>query len=196
MAVTEGRLLRRGLALEYVTLAWNMVGVGVLVVAAIAARSAALAGFGLDSLVEIGASLVVVWELTGAGGPARERPALRLIGAAFFALALYVAAQGAYILAMGARPAPSALGIGWTAVTCAAMLLFAYGKATTGQALRNAVLATEGRVTLIDAVLAGAVLVGLVLNAALGWWWADPMAGFVIVVYGVREGRAAWQRAA
>ncbi len=188
--------MRRGLALEYVTLGWNVVGFGVLAVAALAARSVALAGFGLDSLVEIGASLVVVWELTGAGGPERERWALRLIGAAFFGLATYIAAQGAYILATSSRPAPSALGITWTAVTCASMLALAHGKAITGRALGNAVLTTEGRVTLIDAVLAGAVLVGLVLNAALGWWWADPLAGFVIVFYGAREGLAAWQREA
>jgi divalent metal cation (Fe/Co/Zn/Cd) transporter len=189
------RLLRRGLALEYVTLCWNVVGVGILAYAAIAARSVALAGFGLDSLVEIGASLVVIWELTGAGGPERERRALRLIGAAFFALAIYIAVQAGYVLATGARPEHSPLGIAWTAVTSVVMLGLAYGKAITGRALGNPVLSTEGRVTLIDAFLAGAVLIGLLLNTTLGWWWADPLAGFVIVFYGLREGLGAWREA-
>jgi divalent metal cation (Fe/Co/Zn/Cd) transporter len=193
MVTGRGRLLQRGLTLEYATLAWNVVGVVVLAFAAIAARSVAIAGFGLDSLVEIGASIVVVWELTGAGGTEQERRGLRLIGAAFLALALYIAVQGAYVLARGARPHPSRLGITWAAATCAVMFGLAYGKAVTGRALGNRVLSTESRVTLIDAVLAGAVLLGLVLNAALGWWWADPLAGFVLVFYGVREGLTAWR---
>ncbi len=193
MTIGTRRLLRRGLALEYITLSWNIAGVVILAFAALAARSVALAGFGLDSLVEIGASIVVVWELTGAGGSVRQRRALRLIGAAFFALAIYVAAQGAYVLVTGARPADSPLGIAWTAVTCSVMLALSYGKARIGRALGNPVLTTEGRVTLVDAYLAAAVLIGLVLNAAFGWWWADPIAGFVIVFYGIREGRAAWR---
>jgi divalent metal cation (Fe/Co/Zn/Cd) transporter len=184
------RLLQRGLWLEYITLAWNVVGVAVLAFAALSARSVALAGFGLDSLIEILASTVVVWQLTDTGGQ-RERTAMRIIGAAFFALAMYIAAQGMYVLVTGGPPAPSSLGIAWTAITCAAMLALAFGKARTGAALGNPVLITEGRVTLIDAYLAAAVLLGLVLNAALGWWWADPLAGFVIVFYGVKEGREA-----
>ncbi|HVC03948.1 MAG TPA: hypothetical protein VND88_04680 [Candidatus Acidoferrales bacterium] len=194
MTVRAGRLLQRGLALEYITLGWNVVGVVLLALAALAAHSVALAGFGLDSLVEIGASIVVVWELRGAGGTDRERRALRLIGAAFFALAAYIAVQGGYVLATAIRPAHSPVGISWAAMTCAVMLALAYGKAITGRALGNPVLSTEGRVTLVDAYLAGAVLIGLVLNATLGWWWADPVAGFVIVFYGIREGLSAWAR--
>jgi len=90
-------LLRRGLALEYTTLAWNVVGTVVVLAAALTAGSVALAGFGLDSLIEIGASTVVVWQLNDTGGR-RERRALRLIGAAFIALAIYIAAQAAYTL--------------------------------------------------------------------------------------------------
>src|SRR5690348_6759384 len=188
--VPRDRLLRRGLWLEYITLGWNVVGVGVLTIAAFAAHSVALAGFGLDSLIEILASTVVIWQLTDTAGE-RERPAMRIIGGAFFALAIYIAAQGVYVLVTGGPPAPSPLGIAWTAITCAAMLALAFGKARTGAALGNPVLTTEGRVTLIDAYLAAAVLLGLVLNAAFGWWWADPLAGFVIVFYGVKEGWAA-----
>jgi divalent metal cation (Fe/Co/Zn/Cd) transporter len=178
--------------LEYVKLSWNVVGVGVLLVAAIAAGSVALAGFGLDSLIEIGASAVVVWQLKDAGR-ARERRALRLIGGAFIALAVYIAAHAAYTLITASHPEPSALGIAWTTATCIVMLALAAAKARTGTALGNPVLRTEGRVTLIDTYLAAAVLVGLVLNAAVGWWWADPLAGIVIVYYGLREGAEALQ---
>jgi divalent metal cation (Fe/Co/Zn/Cd) transporter len=181
-------LLRRGFALEYATLSWNAVGIVVLAIAAISARSVALAGFGLDSLIEIGASAVVIWELSGAG-QRRQRRALRLIGYAFAALAVYLLAQSTVVLAAGYHPRHSVLGIGWTAVTAAAMFALAAGKARTGRALDNPVLRTEGRVTLIDGILAAAVLLGLALNAALSWWWADPAAGYVLVYYAGREVR-------
>src|SRR5712671_5897698 len=120
-------LLRRGLLLEYATLAWNVVGTVVIVVAAIKARSVALAGFGLDSLIEIFASMIVVWQLKGTHEQ-REQIALRCIAAAFLALAVYVLVQSSYTLATGARPAPSVSGIVWLTLTVAAMLLLARGK--------------------------------------------------------------------
>jgi len=172
--------------LEGITLGWNVAGIVVLAVAALAARSAALAGFGLDSLIEIGASTVVLWELAGAGED-RQRRALRLIGSAFLTLAAYLAVQSAVVLAVGYRSGHSVLGIAWTAVTALAMFALAAGKARTGRALGNPVLATEGRVTLVDGILASAVLAGLALNAAAGWWWADPLAALVIVFYALRE---------
>jgi divalent metal cation (Fe/Co/Zn/Cd) transporter len=181
-------LTRRGLRLEYATLGWNVIGVPILVIAAIRSGSAAAAGFGLDSAIEIGASLVVLWELTGTHED-RERIGLRLIGGAFLALAVYVTAQAAYSLIGGHHPGHSTIGIVWTAATCVVMLALARGKAITGRALGNPVLRAEGRVTLIDACLATAVLVGLTLNAELGWWWADPLAGLVIVGYAIREAR-------
>jgi divalent metal cation (Fe/Co/Zn/Cd) transporter len=181
-------LLRRGRALEWTTLAWNVVGVVVLAVAAVRARSVALAGFGLDSLIEIGASSVVLWELSGTG-ERRQRRALRLIGFAFIALAIYLVVQSVVVLAAGSRPHHSPLGITWTAITAAVMFLLAAGKSRTGRALGNPVLQTEGRVTFIDGLLATAVLIGLTLNAAVGWWWADPLAGLLIVYYAVREAR-------
>jgi divalent metal cation (Fe/Co/Zn/Cd) transporter len=181
-------LLRRGLALEYVTLAWNVAGIAVLAIAAISARSVALAGFGLDSLIEIGASTVVIWDLSGAGEE-RQRRGLRLIGYAFAVLAVYLLAQSTVVLVTGYHPRPSALGMAWTAVTAAVMFALAWGKARTGRALGNPVLRTEGRVTMIDGILAAAVLLGLALNSALGWWWADPAAGYVLVFYAAREVR-------
>jgi divalent metal cation (Fe/Co/Zn/Cd) transporter len=130
-------LLRRGFALEYATLTWNVAGIVVLTIAAISARSVALAGFA----------------------------------------------------ASGYHPHHSVPGIIWTALTAGVMFGLAAGKARTGRALGNPVLRTEGRVTLIDGILATAVLLGLVLNAALGWWWADPAAGYVLVFYAAREAR-------
>lgn len=184
----QARLLRRGFALEYATLGWNVIGVVILAVAAIAARSVALAGFGLDSLIEIGASAVVVWELSGTG-PARQRRALQLIAYAFIALAAYLLIQSTWVLASGHRAGHSPAGIAWTAVTAVVMFALAYGKARTGTALGNPVLRTEGRVTLIDGILAATVTAGLVLNATLGWWQADPLAGYVLVYYAAREAR-------
>jgi divalent metal cation (Fe/Co/Zn/Cd) transporter len=179
-------LVRRGFMLEYLTLGWNVAGVVVLGITAATARSVALAGFGLDSLIEIGASIVVVWELSGAGA-ARQRRALRWIGVAFALLAGYLAVQSTAVLAAGYRPHHATAGMAWTAATAVAMFLLAAGKAATGTALGNAVLHTEGRVTLVDGLLAVAVLAGLALNAWVGWWWADPLAGYVLLGY------AAWE---
>ena len=185
-ATMPDALLRRGRRLEAATLGWNVAGIVVLAFAAVAARSVALAGFGLDSLIEIGASTVVLWELSGTG-EARQRKALRLIAYAFLALAAYLLVQSTWSLVAGFHPRHSALGIAWTATTAVVMFALAAGKSRTGRALDNPVLRTEGRVTAIDGLLAVAVLVGLSLNAAARWWWADPLAGYVLVYYAIRE---------
>jgi divalent metal cation (Fe/Co/Zn/Cd) transporter len=182
------QLRRRGLRLEYATLGWNVAGSVLVLAAAVEARSVALAGFGLDSLIEIVASVVVVWQLQEMHAPERERRALRIIGVAFLLLATYIAGQSLYVLAAEVHPQRSLLGIVWLALTAAAMVALAAGKRATGRALGNRVLQTEARVTVIDGLLATAVLSGLILNATLGWWWADPAAAFVIVYYGMREG--------
>ncbi len=179
-------LLRRGVRLEWCTLGWNVVGVVVLGVAAVASSSVALAGFGLDSLIEIGASTVVLWELSGEG-EARQRRALRLIGVAFLALAVYLMLQSAFALVQGHAASPSAAGIAWTAVTVVVMFALAALKRRTGRSLGNRVLEAEGGVTFVDGVLALAVLAGLSLDTAFHWWWADPIAGLVIVFYAIRE---------
>ena len=188
----QALLLKRGLALEYLTLGWNVVGVIIVAAAAYAAHSVALAGFGLDSLIEIFASVIVVWHLRGVQQH-RERQALRLIGGAFFALALYILGQLLVTLLTRTHPAPSVGGIAWLAATFIAMLLLAWGKHVTGKQLGNEVLLTEGKVTRVDAYLAGAVMLGLLLNALLSWWWADPLASLVIVYYGVKEGVQVWR---
>src|SRR5260370_10923534 len=122
----SGDLLRRGLLLEYTTLAWNVIGTVVIVAAAIKAHSVALAGFGLDSLIEIFASMIVIWQLKGTH-ERRERAALPCIAGAFVALAAYVLVQSAYTLATGPRPAPSIRGMGWLALASARILLAATG---------------------------------------------------------------------
>lgn len=183
---SAARLLRTGVVLESITLGWNVVGVVILAFLAIASSSTALAGFGLDSLIEIGASTVVLWELSGTG-EARQRRALRLIGAAFIALAAYVLIQSAVALVTQHRPEGSVGGIAWTAITAVCMFILAALKTRTGKALGNPVLRTEGHVTMIDGLLAVAVLIGVLLDTLVGWWWADPLAGLVIVYYAVRE---------
>jgi divalent metal cation (Fe/Co/Zn/Cd) transporter len=184
----HARLLGRGRHLELATLGWNIIGVIVLAFAAVKARSVALAGFGLDSLIEIGASTVVLWELADVA-QSRRRQAMRLIGIAFATLAIYLTIQSTVVLFVGFHPHHSPIGIIWTAVTAMVMFGLAAGKAKTGAALDNPVLRTEGRITMIDAVLATAVLAGLLLNAFLGWWWADPVTGYVLLYYAIREAR-------
>jgi divalent metal cation (Fe/Co/Zn/Cd) transporter len=164
------QLRRRGLRLEYATLGSNVVGSILVLVAAVVARSVALAGFGLDSLIEIVASLVVVWQLQAVEAAGRERRPLRIIGVAFLLLAVYIAVQPTFVLVRGVRPHHSTIGIAWLALTAIAMFVLAAAKRSTGRALGNRVLETEARVTLIDGLLAVAVLAGLILNA-----WASNL---------------------
>jgi divalent metal cation (Fe/Co/Zn/Cd) transporter len=112
-----------------------------------------------------------------------------LIGYAFLLLATDLAVQSLIVLAVRITPHPSPLGIAWTGVTAMVMFALAAGKARVGSALGNPVIQTEAKVTLVDRLLATAVLCGLVLHAWLGWWWADPLAAFVLVYYAIRESR-------
>jgi len=110
---TRRQLSRRGFKLEYITLGWNVVGIVVLAIAAVSARSVALAGFGMDSSIEIGASTVVLWELSGTGEH-RQRRALRMIGGAFGLLGVYLLVQSTFVLVAGYHPRHSVPGIIWT----------------------------------------------------------------------------------
>jgi divalent metal cation (Fe/Co/Zn/Cd) transporter len=141
-----------------------------VLVVAVVARSVALPGFGLDSLIEIVASLVVVWQLQAVEAAGRERRALRIIGVAFLLLAVHIAVQSTFVLVRGVRPDHSTIRIAWLALTAIAMFVLAAAKRSTGRALGNRVLETEARVTLIDGLLAVAVLAGLILNA-----WASNL---------------------
>jgi divalent metal cation (Fe/Co/Zn/Cd) transporter len=188
-------LLRRGLALEYVTLGWNVIGVIVLAITALAAGSVALGAFGIDSLIEILASTVVVWQLKGIDTTDRTVPALRVIAVAFAGLAVYIAVQSTIVLAAASHPGHSITGAVWLAVTALVMFALARGKANTGHRLQNTVLCTETRITVIDGALASVILLGVVLNTALGWWWADPTAALTLVLYAAREAQHAWREA-
>jgi hypothetical protein len=162
----------------------------VAIAAALSAGSVALAGFGLDSLIEIGASTIVIWQLKDTAAT-RERPALRLIGIAFIALAIYIATQATYTLISTNHPEPSTLGITWTAVTCAVMLALTAGKARTGQAPHNRVLQTEAASPSSTPTSPPPSWSASSPTPHFNGGGPTPLAGLVIVYYGLHEGRQA-----
>ena len=184
---SKQKLIKLGIRLEYLTLGWNVIGVIVVLLSAVSARSIALAGFGFDSLIEIFASIIVVWQLKRINKD-KEHFAERLIGLAFLALALYISVQIIYVILIGAHPKHSTIGIIWLSFTALAMLVLAHFKKRTGDAIPNIVLQTESKVTVIDGLLALAVLIGLVMNSLFGLWYADLISAGVIVYYGLKEG--------
>jgi divalent metal cation (Fe/Co/Zn/Cd) transporter len=188
-------LVRRARLLAGLGLAWHLVEATVALIAGIAAGSIALVGFGADSVVEGAAGVVVLWRFSSsrAGSEGAERRAQRLIGASFFAIAVYVSVEAVRTLLGGDHPETSWVGIGLAVVTLATMPPLAAAKARVGETLDSAATRSEGRQNLLCAYLSAALLVGLVANAALGWWWADPIAALVIAVAAVDEGRDAWR---
>jgi divalent metal cation (Fe/Co/Zn/Cd) transporter len=185
------RLRRRARWLAYGTIAWNSVECVVAVSAGIAAGSIALVGFGLDSLVEVFASFVVLWRLRG-DEENRERRALRLIAVSFFALATYVMAEAIRDLIVGAESEESIVGIVLAAVSLIVMPGLAFAKRRTGRRLSDSVVLADSAETLLCSYLSVVLLIGLVL-ADVGLWWADPLAAIVIAGLAVREGWEAWQ---
>jgi divalent metal cation (Fe/Co/Zn/Cd) transporter len=179
-------LLKKGLLLEYITLGWNVVGCAIAVWAGIQASSLAIFGFGIDSAIEIFASVVVVWQLK-AINKNNERFALKLIGVAFMALSLYLLVRAIQVLVGHVHPEASVIGALWLFVTAIAMFLLAYGKRKVGKQIPNAVLQEEAIVTVVDGLLAVALLIGVLLDMYFGWWWADPVASLVLVFIGGRE---------
>jgi divalent metal cation (Fe/Co/Zn/Cd) transporter len=186
------RLQRRALGLARVGLAWHLVEAGVAIAAGVVAASVALVGFGADSLVELLAGGVLLWRFATARRGA-ERRAQQLIAASFAAIALYIAVDGVYVLAGGHEPDASAVGIGLSVVTLVTMPLLARAKTRVARRLHSSATASEARQTALCAYLSAALLAGLVANAALGWWWADPAAGLVIAAVAAREAREAWR---
>jgi divalent metal cation (Fe/Co/Zn/Cd) transporter len=181
------QLLRRAFQLEYITIVWNTLEGVVAITAGLSAGSVALVAFGLDSSVEVFASLVVVRELRGADRTG-EAGALRLIGVGYIVVAVYVAWDTAGSILASHHPAASPLGIAFLAGTVVVMLLLAAGKLRIGAALDSPTVLADGRFSLIDGALAGAVLVGLILTATLGWWWADAVLAGLIALLALREG--------
>jgi divalent metal cation (Fe/Co/Zn/Cd) transporter len=188
-------LLRRALWLVGFTLGYNVVEAGVALWAGTEAGSIALLGFGLDSLIEVAAAAVLLWRLSVEmrGGDserveAAERRAHRFVGFTFLALALYVLVESILTLVDGDHPQSSVPGIVLAAVSLVVMPLLAWAKLRTARRLGSGALTAEAKETLACAYLSFALLVGLALNAALGWWWADPVAALVMVPWLVWEG--------
>ncbi len=188
----RAKLRRRGFWLEYASMAWMIVEAGVAIAAGVIASSIALVGFGLDSVIELFSAAIVVWQLRGEGEE-RETRAVRLIGLTFFALAVYLAAESIHDLVSRARPGQSVAGLAVTAAALIVMPGLALAKRRTGRAMGNRTLIADSAETAFCAFTSAAALIGLGLNAWLGWWWADPAAALVIAALAVKEGIEAWE---
>lgn len=189
------RLLTRALRLEWGTIAWNGGEAVLTITLGVLAASLALVGFGTDSLIEIFASLVVVWHLKGVERPDRERRALRLIALAFVAFGIVLAVAALRDLVTGRQAGKSIPGIIYLAITALVMLGLAVAKSRTARQMGSSTLASEARMTYLDAALSAGTMLGLLLNAVLEWWWADPGAALVVALVALNEGREAWEEA-
>lgn len=185
-------LLRRGRRLESFTVFWNSLEATIGIVAGIVASSIALVGFGVDSVIEVTSALILYWRLWGEGydekTERRERIAIRVVGACFLALAIYIAAEAIETLVAQHAPRHSPIGIGLAIASLVAMPLLAWAKRRTARQLASGALRADSRQTEFCAYLSAILLAGLVLNAALGWWWADPVAALVMAPIIAREG--------
>jgi divalent metal cation (Fe/Co/Zn/Cd) transporter len=187
-------LIRKARFLAWLGLAWHGVEAAIAILAGIVAGSIALVGFGGDSLIEALAGVIVLWRFAASrtSSHAAERRAQKLIGATFWLLAAYIGVQAIRSLAGGHHPEVSYVGIALSVVTLAIMPPLAAAKARVGERLGSSATKSEGRQNLLCAYLSVALLVGLGANAALGWWWADPVTALVIAGVAVSEGREAW----
>jgi divalent metal cation (Fe/Co/Zn/Cd) transporter len=179
-------------------LAWASLGYmtaegGIAVAAAIAAGSAALLGFGLDSVIEAAASIIVIWRLTGtrALSQAAERRARTAVAVTFFLLAPYITADAIRVLVTGEHPGTSWPGIGLAIASVIVMPLLGTAKKRIGARIGSAAVSGEGAENMVCAATAAAVLAGLAANSGLGWWWLDPAIALGIAVLAIREGREA-----
>jgi divalent metal cation (Fe/Co/Zn/Cd) transporter len=188
-------LQRRGRRLEYATTIWNSSEAIVAIATGLAANSLALVAFGLDSCVEVFASIVVLWHLGGADeetDPRRARRAVRLIAAAFCVLGLYLLAQAVRGLMTRITPDSSPVGTAFIAATVLVMFSLAWGKRRTGLALASRPLVADASMTFIDGCLAAGVLAALVADRLFGWWWADPLAAAIVGLVALNEARENW----
>lgn len=187
------RLGRRAQLLAGASVAYNAIEAVVAITAGVVAGSVALVGFGLDSVVEVSSGLIVLWQFRDRLPESRERQALRLMALAFFALAAYVGFESARALVEGRNPDSSALGIGIAVASIVIMPALSWAQRRTGRRLASAAVVADSTQTALCAYLSVVLLLGLVLDATLGWWWADPLAGLVIAAVAVREGLEAWR---
>ncbi|MGV8977197.1 MAG: cation transporter [Cellulomonas sp.] len=175
------------------TIAYNLIEAVIALASGAAASSGALIAFGLDSIVEVLSAAAVAWQFAGPDPEARERTALRVIAVSFFGLAAYVLLDTAFTVARLAEPAHSPVGIGLAAVSLVVMPLLSWAERTAGRELGSASAVADSKQTLVCSYLSGAVLIGLVLNQVVGWWWADPAAALVIAGFAIKEGIEAWR---
>ena len=177
---------KKALILEYLTLGWNVAGCIIIISAAITSSSISLFGFGIDSIIEIFASLVVIWQLKSVN-KIREAMAMRLIGIAFLLLAVYLIVHSILGVTHRAQPHPSGMAIVWLIITAITMFLLAFGKSVAGIAINNAIVIKEAKVTAVDGLLALAVLIGLLFTKYFEWWWADIAVSVILAVYSILE---------
>ncbi|HEY2511180.1 MAG TPA: cation transporter [Polyangiaceae bacterium] len=198
VAAPRAPLVARGLQLEALTIGWNVLEGGFALASGLAARSIALTGFGFDSVIEVvaAASLFVRLRAETRGGAARaERRALWVVGISFFLLSAYIALDAGATLWSRRAPDASRVGVLVAALALVVMPLLARAKLRVGEAIGSGALVADAKCSLACAWLSATVLVGVGLNAALGWWWADPVAALLMVPFLVREGREALERA-
>ena len=192
-ATQRARLGRRAQLLAAASVSYNAVEAVIAILAGMVAGSSALVGFGLDSVVEVSSGLIILWQFRHRLPQSREQQALRLIALSFFALAGYVAQDSVRALLAGADPDPSPVGIALAATSLAVMPFLSWAQRRTGRALGSNAVVADGTQTLLCTYLSAVLLGGLVLNATLGWGWADPIAGLVIAAVALKEGRQAWR---
>jgi len=186
-------LHRRIRLIVAITIGYNLIEAVVAITAGSIASSAALVGFGLDSTIEVLSAAAVAWQFTRRDPERWEKPTLRVIAIAFFALAAYVTATSLLALVTGERPEHSTIGIILTAVSVVVMPFLSLAERRAGREAGSATAVADSKQTLICTYLSAAVLVGLVVNSLFGWWWADAVAGLVIAAFAVREGLEAWK---
>jgi divalent metal cation (Fe/Co/Zn/Cd) transporter len=189
----RARLGRRAQWLAGASVAYNVLEAIVAVAAGLAAGSVALVGFGLDSVVEVSSGLIILWQFRHRMPESRERRAMRLMALAFFALAAYVTVESVRALFFGGEPDASPVGIGLAVASLMIMPFLSWAQRRTGRELGSATVVADSTQTLLCTYLSAVLLLGLVLNATLGWGWADPVAGLVIAAVAAREGAEAWR---
>ncbi|NEE26047.1 cation transporter [Streptomyces sp. SID7982] len=189
-------LARRIRLLVAATIAYNVIEAVVALTAGTLASSSALIGFGLDSVIEVSSAAAVAWQFSArehAVREARERTALRIIAVSFLALAAYVAVDAVRALAGTGEAEPSPLGIAIAALSLAIMPFLSAAQRRAGREIGSASAVADSKQTLLCTYLSAVLLVGLILNAAFGWSWADPVAALAIAGIAVKEGRDAWR---
>ncbi|WP_031467643.1 cation transporter [Sciscionella sediminilitoris] len=192
-AARRTQLARRVRWLVAATITYNILEAVIAISAGAGADSTALLGFGLDSVIEVASAAAVAWQFSGRDPQARERTALKVIAVSFFALAAYITVDSVRALTGSGHAGESLTGIALAAVSIAVMPALSYAQRRAGRELGSHSAVADSKQTLLCTYLSVVLLAGLLLNALLGWWWADPAVGLVIAVLAVREGREAWR---